>query len=98
MPPGRARDGARAALARNMGCDMTGLVLLHGFTGSPESFDELVGSLQQRRPRLPVLRPALLGHGAPSESGLFGFEREVDRLAREVRRARFEGAYLCGYS
>lgn len=77
---------------------MTGLVLIHGFTGSPASFDALVGRLAQRWPRLGVHRPALLGHGGEAASGTLRFEQEVDRIARSVVRAGASGSHLCGYS
>jgi 2-succinyl-6-hydroxy-2,4-cyclohexadiene-1-carboxylate synthase len=77
---------------------VTGLILLHGFTGSAASFDELLPHLAQlgRGPR--VFRPALLGHGAKPAPGVLRFEQEVDRLAAEIRRVGFSGAHLCGYS
>ena len=54
------------------------LLLLHGFTGDPASWDEVV----ERLPRAtPVLRPALLGHGAGAPIGDGGFLAEVDRIA-----------------
>lgn len=77
---------------------MTGLILLHGFTGSAASFDELLEPLAQLGSGARVLRPALLGHGATSGPGIQRFEQEVDRLAAEIRRAGFSGAHLCGYS
>ncbi len=77
---------------------MTSLVLLHGFTGAPASFDELLRSLSSRRPGVRVLSPWLLGHGATPELGLQRFEAEVDRLAALIRAERFSGAHLCGYS
>lgn len=77
---------------------MTGLVLLHGFTGSPASFDALSATLWRRWPRLRVLCPTLLGHGARSQPVPWSFEQEVDRLASEIHRAGLAGAHLCGYS
>ena len=74
------------------------LVLLHGFTGSPASFDELVAGLAARLPGVRVLRPALLGHGPAADDRACRFEQEVDRLARVVSAARMTGAHLCGYS
>lgn len=68
------------------------LVLLHGFTGAPSSWDEVVRLLPATR----VLRPALLGHaGAPLADG---FDREVDRLAALARREGVEAAHVVGYS
>jgi 2-succinyl-6-hydroxy-2,4-cyclohexadiene-1-carboxylate synthase len=77
---------------------MSCLVLLHGFTGSPESFDALVRRLHARMPRLRVLRPPLLGHGASVPPLVRSFEQEVDRLAEAIRAAGFAGSHLCGYS
>jgi 2-succinyl-6-hydroxy-2,4-cyclohexadiene-1-carboxylate synthase len=77
---------------------MTRLVLVHGFTGSPASFDELLPYLRARQPALRVFRPTLLGHGARLDAVPQRFEREVDRLAEEIRGAGFAGAHLCGYS
>lgn len=77
---------------------MTGLVLLHGFTGSPESFAEPLSLLRARWPGLPVLSPWLLGHGPAPELAPQRFEAEVDRLAAMIRAERFSGAHLCGYS
>jgi 2-succinyl-6-hydroxy-2,4-cyclohexadiene-1-carboxylate synthase len=77
---------------------VTSLVLLHGFTGSPDSFAELLHGVCSRQPRLRVLSPWLLGHGSAPELGPQRFEAEVDRLASLVRAARFSGAHLCGYS
>jgi 2-succinyl-6-hydroxy-2,4-cyclohexadiene-1-carboxylate synthase len=74
------------------------LVLLHGFTGSPASFDELTGRLAARHPGVNVLRPALLGHGLAADDHACRFEQEVDRLARVVSATRMTGAHLCGYS
>ncbi|HKO90194.1 MAG TPA: alpha/beta fold hydrolase [Polyangiaceae bacterium] len=77
---------------------MTGLVLLHGFTGSGASFDELLPQLAKLGWAGPLLRPSLLGHGAAPAPRVLRFEQEVDRLAAEIRRAGFSGAHLCGYS
>lgn len=77
---------------------MTGLVLLHGFTGSPASFAAVVPLLRVRHPGLRILSPWLLGHGPAPELGPQRFEVEVDRVAALVRSARFSGAHLCGYS
>ena len=77
---------------------MKGLVLIHGFTGSPASFDELARRLLSKRPRLRLHRPALLGHGGSSPASVQRFEDEVDRLAADIIRAGFAGSHLCGYS
>lgn len=79
------------------------LVLLHGFTGAPESWKPVRRTLEDdaaaaRRGPVPhgksfgppVFAPALLGHdGTPGPAGVDSFEDEVDRLAAAIRtRAR----------
>lgn len=72
------------------------LVLLHGFTGSPASWDEVLAALA---PAAPVLAPAALGHdGSPGRGGVPTFEAEIDRLAGLIREHDFDGAHLAGYS
>lgn len=74
---------------------MTPRVLLHGFTGGPDSWDEVVRVLGDDD----AFAPALLGHaGAPPAPGIETFEQEVDRLADAIR-ARFDARpHLAGYS
>ncbi|MEO0326907.1 MAG: alpha/beta fold hydrolase, partial [Myxococcota bacterium] len=57
-----------------------GLLLLHGFTGGPESWDRV----RQALPRdLRVAAPALLGHGpGGGDVSAEDFDAEVDRLAQ----------------
>lgn len=70
-------------------------VLLHGFTGSPESWAEVRAALEPAE----VLAPALLGHdGTPGPLEVTSFEAEVDRLADEIRARRSGGWHLAGYS
>jgi 2-succinyl-6-hydroxy-2,4-cyclohexadiene-1-carboxylate synthase len=70
------------------------LVLLHGFTGAPSSFDALASHL---RTGVPVFRLSLLGHqGAPSTST--SWDAEIERLADEIRMQAGEGVHLVGYS
>ena len=76
---------------------MSGLVLLHGFTGAPASFDALARRLS-RSLRVPLYRPALLGHGGAAPASIVRFEQEVDRLARGIAGAGMTGGHLCGYS
>jgi 2-succinyl-6-hydroxy-2,4-cyclohexadiene-1-carboxylate synthase len=71
------------------------LALLHGFTGSPDGFRDLLGALEPR-PAV-VTAPALVGHGAADDASVTGFESEVDRLAR-VLRASATPCHLVGYS
>jgi len=68
---------------------MTALVLLHGFTGAPSSWDAVLtaGSFAD------VHRPSLAGHH-PMLPPPLSFDAEVDRLAASIPR----GAHLAGYS
>ncbi len=66
------------------------LVLLHGFTGSAESWNGVLARLPTRA----ALCPPLLGHGTRAE-GVRTFDDEVDRLARAMGAAP---AHLAGYS
>lgn len=71
---------------------MTVLLALHGFTGSPQSWDFLAD-----RPALPKIVPALVGHvGALGDDRVVDFESEVERLATFI--PEFETAHLVGYS
>jgi 2-succinyl-6-hydroxy-2,4-cyclohexadiene-1-carboxylate synthase len=71
------------------------LVLLHGFTGSPDSWAAVRDGLPGRR----VLAPALLGHdGSTGPATVAGFEDELDRLARLVREQGDHGGHVVGYS
>jgi len=66
------------------------LVLLHGFTGSPSSWDTVVEHLPGRV----IVRPALLGHGADGPAPTT-FEGELERLALLLPDGPF---HLAGYS
>lgn len=52
------------------------LLLLHGFTGSPRSWEGIAPSAGAR-----VIAPALVGHRDAADRGVSCFEAEVDRLA-----------------
>lgn len=67
------------------------LVLLHGFTGTPEVWTDVVGDR-------PSLRPQLHGHGRPAVAGGRTFDEEIDRLASLVIETGATGAHLVGYS
>ena len=69
---------------------MSAVVLLHGFTGSPDSFGEVRERLRART----TLTPRLVGHGERAP-GVDGFEAEVDRLARLLPE---QPVTLVGYS
>lgn len=71
---------------------MTPLVFLHGFNGSPNTWDHVVSHLS---PELESIRPTIGGHGllpAPQT-----FEGEVDRLATLIAELG-RPAHVCGYS
>jgi 2-succinyl-6-hydroxy-2,4-cyclohexadiene-1-carboxylate synthase len=71
---------------------VTALLALHGFTGSPRSWDFLPAAPSQRR-----WVPALVGHlGSDAGSEIVDFESEVDRLARVVTEA--SPVHVVGYS
>ena len=71
---------------------MTALLLLHGFTGSPRSWDFLPAPATERR-----FIPALVGHsGSGAGSDVIDFESEVDRLARLSAEA--SALHVVGYS
>lgn len=70
------------------------VVLLHGFTGSPSSFDALARHLPDDAP---LFRPALLGHAGGPLSGE-GWDEEIGRLTGLIRREVGEGVHLVGYS
>lgn len=75
---------------------MSPLVFLHGFTGSPQTFDEVVAALPPARA---VLRLTLAGHGdAPFPESVSGFDDEVARLAGLIASWSTEPVHLVGYS
>ena len=68
-------------------------MLLHGFLGAPAAWDPVRALLPDD---VPVLTPALSGHGgAPVVST---WDEEVSRLLSEVEAEGFSGAHLAGYS
>jgi 2-succinyl-6-hydroxy-2,4-cyclohexadiene-1-carboxylate synthase len=72
---------------------MTPLILLHGFSGSPASWEVVVAKLPSS---VRIVRPTIGGHvEVPPPAS---FEGEVDRLAGIVREGGAAGAHLCGYS
>lgn len=71
---------------------MTALLALHGFTGSPRSWDFLPD-----QPNVHRLAPALVGHlDSHADSSVLDFEAEVDRLAR--LSAEPSALHVVGYS
>jgi pimeloyl-ACP methyl ester carboxylesterase len=78
--------------------DRSPLVLIHGFTDSPRTWDTLRPLLE---PRHEVLAPATLGHcgGAPLPDRMDSPLRAmVDDLERQMDDAGFETAHLVGSS
>jgi 2-succinyl-6-hydroxy-2,4-cyclohexadiene-1-carboxylate synthase len=72
--------------------------MLHGFTGSPASFDDLKARLFAQLPGARVFCPALLGHDGSVRHEVRRFDQEIDRLAKLIARTVPSGAHLCGYS
>lgn len=71
---------------------MTALLALHGFTGSPRSWDFLPDQPNVRR-----FAPALVGHlDSRADNSVLDFEAEVDRLARLSAEA--SALHVVGYS
>jgi len=77
---------------------MKPLMLLHGFGGSPESFDELIELTRARGLNVPIFSQQLWGHRGHLESPGHTFAGEVDRLADLFRQQGGEGGCLLGYS
>jgi 2-succinyl-6-hydroxy-2,4-cyclohexadiene-1-carboxylate synthase len=71
------------------------VALLHGFTGSPDSFHDIARALAAGGAS--VTMPTLIGHGGHDDPRVAGFDAEVDRLAAELGRAG-SGIHLVGYS
>lgn len=69
------------------------LVALHGFAGSPESFDELCRLAGAR-----WLRPYLAGHGPDPDRSARDFVAEVDRVAEWITARAQAPVRLLGYS
>lgn len=69
-------------------------LFLHGFTGSPASFDPIAARLASS---CRILRPFLSGHG-PEGRIVPTFDAEVDRLAAFVRAEAASDLHVLGYS
>lgn len=72
-----------------------GLLLLHGFTGGPSTWD-VVSAEIQRSFDIEVLSPCLVGHGDAVDSPVGGFEAEIDRIASLMTSVR--SWHVAGYS
>lgn len=70
------------------------LVLLHGFTGAPPSWERVVATLSTPRAAAAL---ALPGHH-PAAPVAAGFDANVDWVADQLTRARLDGCHLVGYS
>lgn len=77
---------------------MSDLILLHGFTGGPSSFEALVACLPQPRPRIHC--PPVLGHCGAAEARSVSFPDELARLEKWIGERVPTGAraHVCGYS
>lgn len=71
------------------------LLLLHGYSGDPGSWDAVVERLPAGAT---VLRPALFGHHPRLLEATGGFFGEVDRIAAWLRAEGRSGLHLAGYS
>lgn len=72
------------------------LLLLHGFTGAPESWDAVRGELD---PSVPVVAPPLTGHATAREDSVVGsFDDELDRILTLLGPAPEKSVLLAGYS
>ncbi len=77
---------------------MMPLMLLHGFAGSPDSFDEVLALARARGLNAPMLSEPLWGHRGHLEPAGHSFDREVDRLAELFHERGGAGGCLIGYS
>jgi 2-succinyl-6-hydroxy-2,4-cyclohexadiene-1-carboxylate synthase len=75
---------------------MSTLVFLHGFTGSPRTFDDVLLELPVDQP---ILSPLLAGHGGdPFPESVRQFGDEVERLRQIIDARGPEPVHLVGYS
>ncbi len=74
---------------------MSPIVLLHGFTGAPQSWSRVVKRLP---PHVRVYSPSMYGHRGHPEKYASTFLDEVDRLIAWIRDEVGEASHLCGYS
>lgn len=77
---------------------MSDVVLIHGFTGGPSSFEALIAHWPEPRPRIHC--PAVLGHSGADGPDAASFEAELERLDEWIRQraSRSARVHLCGYS
>ena len=94
-----AGDGLRLHAAR--AGEGAPLVLLHGFTGSGETWDALRAALAGQAPRLTTIAVDLPGHGrsgAPDDPARYALDRVADDLARVLDALAVARAAVLGYS
>jgi 2-succinyl-6-hydroxy-2,4-cyclohexadiene-1-carboxylate synthase len=70
-------------------------VLLHGFAGSPATWQPVAAALEAEGAK--VLCPALAGHAAEAGDAV-DFISEVDRLAARISASMPGSVHVCGYS
>jgi 2-succinyl-6-hydroxy-2,4-cyclohexadiene-1-carboxylate synthase len=97
--PGQSSDTPASAALYWFGRVAAGrpLVLLHGFTGAPASWQPLVEVVDSRAAPRTVVAVALPGHH-PSSPVVPGFEANLDAMARALEAAGLAGCDLVGYS
>jgi len=92
-PHGAAEQARRLQSAVASAFELHPLVLLHGFTGAPESFADLLARMPPDR----ITRAlALPGHAGEPPAG--GFEAAADLLAARIAREIEGRVHLVGYS
>jgi 2-succinyl-6-hydroxy-2,4-cyclohexadiene-1-carboxylate synthase len=72
----------------------TSFVLLHGFSGSPASWQAVSAGLPTAAE---IFCPAIVGHASDTGPAV-DFVTEVDRLAKAIAARGVSGAHICGYS
>jgi 2-succinyl-6-hydroxy-2,4-cyclohexadiene-1-carboxylate synthase len=77
---------------------MTPLMLLHGFAGNTQSFDEVLQLARASGLQTPILSEPIFGHRGQEEASGHSFNKEVDRLAGLFLRKGGSGGVLLGYS
>ncbi|MBC1373928.1 2-succinyl-6-hydroxy-2,4-cyclohexadiene-1-carboxylate synthase [Listeria sp. FSL L7-0091] len=74
------------------------LLMLHGFTGSSETFQDSISLLKER---FSIIAPDLLGHGktsCPEEVSRYSIENICDDLASILRQLKIDSCFVLGYS
>lgn len=74
------------------------LLMLHGFTGSSETFQDSISLLKEH---FSIIAPDLLGHGktsCPEEVSRYSIENICDDLASILRQLKIDSCFVLGYS